>query len=205
LPLRHKNTEIQIDQLQNSQPLTGFQYLSLNLASKLFYMKKSFLKPLLVFLLAPAFLLAFTSKPDRAIFSGQWKLNEGKSDLGQFSQYATRTIKTNQTNDSISIERTAPSFTGEDYSYKETLTYDGKQSECTLFGNSKKKSSAKWSDDGQMFTITYILSLDINGQVTDINGTEEWTLSDGGKTLVSHSKSSSSFGDLETKAVYEKQ
>ena len=168
-------------------------------------MKNYFLKNLFVLLLAPAFLFAITSKPDRANFSGDWKLNESKSDLGQFASFATRTIKADQKDDSISIARTAPSFNGGDFTTVETLSFDGKESESNLFGNSKKKSSAKWSEDGQSFTITYILILDFNGQTTEVNGTETWTLADGGKTLVLQNNSSSSFGDLTTKAVYEKQ
>ena len=168
-------------------------------------MKRSFLKTMLIFLSVPAFLLAFTSKPDRANFSGVWKLNEGKSDLGQFASFATRTIKTTQKDDSITIARTAPTFTGEEFTSVETLSFDSKESQSNLYGNSKKKAAAKWSEDGQTLTITYTLLLDFNGQTNEINGTETWALSDGGKTLVSKNNSSSSFGDLSTKAVYEKQ
>lgn len=168
-------------------------------------MRKHFLNSLSVFLLAPIFLFAFVSKPDHANFSGEWKLNESKSDLGQFANFATRTIKTNQTSDSIQIARTAPSFTGEDYTTSETLSYDGKETESNLFGNSKKKASSKWSDDGRSLTITYTLYLDFNGQTTEISGKEKWTLSDGGNTLTLENNSTSSYGDLATKAVYEKQ
>jgi hypothetical protein len=168
-------------------------------------MRKHFLRNISVPILAASILFAFTIKPDHANFSGEWKLNEGKSELGQFANFATRTIKANQTNDSIQIARTAPSFTGEDYTTTETLSYDGKETESSLFGNSKKKASSKWSDDGQSLTITYTLSLDFNGQTTEISGKEKWTLSDGGKTLTLENNSSSSFGDLSTKSVYEKQ
>jgi hypothetical protein len=168
-------------------------------------MNKYISKLAFLLLAAPALLLAFSARPDKANFSGTWKLNEGKSDLGQFGNFATRTIKATQTTDSISIDRTAPSFNGGDVTTHETLSYDGKQVESALFGNSKKKSTLKWSEDGQSFSITYTLMLDFNGQTNEINGVETWTLGDGGKTLVSQNKSSSSFGDLETKAVYEKQ
>jgi len=142
-------------------------------------------------------------EPDRANFSGKWKLNEGKSDLGQLAPYATRVLKVEQTDDSISVARTAATFTGEEFTAMETLSFDGKESESNLAGTSKKKASAKWSQDGQTLTITYILLLDFNGQVTEVKGTEALTLSDGGKTLVSQSRSSSSFGDFTTKAVYD--
>lgn len=168
-------------------------------------MKKLSLKTFFVFLLVPAFLLSFISKPDPANFSGEWKLNESKSDLGQFASFATRTIKATQQGDSIIIARTAPSYTGEDFTSTETLTFDGKESQTALMGESKKIASAKWSDDSQTLTITYKLLLDFNGQQTEVNGVETWSLSDGGKTLTLQNKSSSSFGDLATKGVYEKQ
>ena len=168
-------------------------------------MRKYFLRTIAVLLLTPFILFAFTTKPDHANFSGEWKLNESKSDLGQFANFAVRTVKAEQKDDSITIYRTAPSFTGENYTTTETLSYDGKETESNLFGNSKKKASAKWSDDGQVLTITYNLSLDFNGQTTEVSGTEKWTLSDGGKTLILENNSTSSFGDLATKSVYEKQ
>lgn len=168
-------------------------------------MKKNLIKNIFVFLLAPAFLFAFTTKPDHANFSGDWKLNKDKSDLGQFADYATTSIKAVETNDSISISRTAPSFQGGENTTTETIPFDGKEAHSKLFGESTKTSTMKWSDDGQTFTITYKLMLDFNGQQTEINGTETWSLSDGGKTLTLDSKSSSSFGDLSTKAIYEKQ
>jgi hypothetical protein len=164
----------------------------------------TFSKKLLVFLIAPVLLLSFTKMPDRANFSGEWKLNEGKSDLGQFAPFAPRTIKVEQKADSITITKTSPSFNGDMVTISETLPFDGKEVENTIFGNSKRKASAKWSDDGQTFTISYDLMLDFNGQTTEIKGTETWNLSDGGKTLVSQNNYSSSFGDNNAKGVYEK-
>ena len=160
-------------------------------------------KKLLTFLITPVLLLAFTTKPDRANFSGGWKLNEGKSDLGQFAPYAPRVIKVTQAADSITIAKTAPSMNGDDFTSTETLSYDGKETKTTFFGSSTRTASAKWSDDGQTLTITYVLMLDFNGQTTEIKGTEAWTLGDG-KTLVSQNNSSSSFGEMQAKGIYEK-
>lgn len=164
----------------------------------------TFLKRLSAFLIAPALFLAFTSAPDKANFSGEWKLNEGKSDLGQYAAFAPRKIKVEQKADAITISKTAPSFSGEDVTISETLPFDGKEVETAIYGNSKRKASAKWSDDGQTFTITYNLTLDFNGQTTEIKGTETWTLGDGGKTLVSQNNSTSSYGDIQAKGVYDK-
>jgi hypothetical protein len=162
------------------------------------------LKKILGILIAPVILLSFTSRPDHANFAGEWHLNETKSDLGQFANYAPRTIKVEQTDDSITISKTAPGFSGDDVTTSETLSFDGKETKSTIFQTSTRTASAKWSDDGQTLTITYDLMLDFNGQTTEIKGTEVWTLADDGKTLVSQNNSSSSFGDIEAKGIYEK-
>lgn len=162
-------------------------------------------KKISILLIAPAFLLSFTFKADHANFSGEWKLNESKSELGQMARFATRVIKADQKDDSIIIAQTAPSFNGEDRTLTETLTYDGKETETSLFGNSKRRSGAKWSDDGKKLIINYTLELDFGGQTSEVKGTETWNLSDDGKTLTVQINSSSSRGDFSSKAVYDKQ
>lgn len=168
-------------------------------------MKNFFSTRVLSLLIAPAFLFAFTSKVYRSDFSGEWKLNEGKSELGQFARFATRVIKADQKEEAITISKTSPSFNGEDVTITETLSYDGKETETTVFGSSKRKSTAKWSDDGKTFTISYTLLFDFNGQTTEIKGTEAWTLSEDGKTLTLQINSSSPQGEFSSKALYDKQ
>ena len=159
---------------------------------------------LLTFLIAPVIILSFTSMPDRVSLAGEWKLNEGKSELGEFGgRFAARTIKIEQTADAITISKTAPSFGGGDATTTETLSFDGKESESTVFGSSKKKSSAKWSDDGQALTITYTIAFERNGQTSEIKGKEAWSLTKDG-TLSLITVSSSTRGETTTKAVYDK-
>src|SRR5258705_7524451 len=108
------------------------------------------MKKILYSLIAPAIVLvSFTSMPDKANFSGEWKLNEGKSELGDFGgRFAARSIKVDQKADAITIARTTPGFNGGDpVTTTMTLTYDGKVTESTGFGGSKRKSTAKWTDD----------------------------------------------------------
>ena len=168
-------------------------------------MTASFSKKLFVLLLAPAFLFAFTTKTYRSNFSGTWKLNESKSDLGPMAQFATRAIKTDQKDDAISISRTAPGFDGGDETTSETLSFDGKEIESTVLGNNKRKASAKWSDDGNTLSVKYVLNLDFNGQAFEVKGTETWTLSSDGKTLTVQTNAASPQGDITAKAVYDKQ
>ena len=168
-------------------------------------MKQFSFKPFPLLFCSLVFLSAFMLKPAATDFSGKWNLNEGKSELGQFANFATRVIETVQNAESISISRTAPSFDGNDVTTKEQLTFDGKEVESPFIADSKKKSVATWSEDSKMLKITYSFTLNFGGQSNEIKGTEAWTLSDDGKTLTVKGKSTSSFGDLETTSIYEKQ
>jgi len=166
-------------------------------------MSPIFLKRLSVLFIAPAILLTFAAT-DNSNFSGDWTLNESKSDMGQFANFVPRKIKVDQKTDSITISKTSSGFNGEDVTQTETLSYDGKDTESTIFENSKRKAKAQWSDDGKTLTITFTLMLDFNGQVTEVTGTEKLALGDDGKTLILQSNSTSSFGDNGYKGVYEK-
>ncbi len=140
-------------------------------------------------------------------FSGDWKLNEQKSELGQFGgRGAAKAIKvTSSDAKGISIERTSTNQNGEAVVRKETLTFDGKESESTGgFGNSTRKATAKWSDDGQSMIINAVMTLDRNGEKMEIKQNETWKLGDNGQTLTIESNSSSSFGESTMKLVYEK-
>src|SRR5215212_8740855 len=137
-------------------------------------------------------------------FAGEWKLNESKSEMGQFGRGAAKKIKVESLDaQGISYERTSTNQAGEEVVRKEKLTFDGKEVESTGgFGNSKTKSTAKISDDAM--TINAVTSLERDGQAMEIKRKETWKLSDGGQTLIIESNSSSSFGDNTMKLVYEK-
>ncbi|HVT86092.1 MAG TPA: hypothetical protein VHD35_12885 [Chitinophagaceae bacterium] len=170
-------------------------------------MLTSFAKKLIAFVTIPALLLSFTFLADKANFSGDWKLNEGKSDFGQRgARFATKELKVEQKDDAITISRTTPSFQGgDDVTSTETLTFDGKEVTGTGFGNSTRKSSLKWADDGKSFTITSNTTMDRNGQTFSFSATETWTLEDGGKSLTVTTTRTTQQGDVTTKAVYDKQ
>ena len=162
------------------------------------------MKKFLFLLLAPAvILLSFASMPDKANFSGDWKLSEGKSDLGQFGARFTPTaIKVDQKADAITISRTRPGFNGGD-PVTTSLTYgfDGKETESTGFGNSKMKSTAKWSDD-QTLIINSTTTFERDGQTSEFKGTETWTMKDGSLSVLS--VTTSPRGENTVKAMYDK-
>src|SRR5687767_11562172 len=138
--------------------------------------------------------------------SGEWKLNEAKSELVQFGRGAAKKIIVeSQDAHGISLERTTTNQNGEDVIRKEKLTFDGKEVESTAtggFGTSKTKATAKVSDDAM--EVNAIVSFDRDGQTVEIKRKETWKLSDGGKVLTIDVSSSSSFGDNTMKLVYDK-
>jgi hypothetical protein len=137
--------------------------------------------------------------------SGDWTLNKGKSELGEWGdRIAPTKIKIAAQPGMLAVDRTGANFEGQEIVSNEKLTFDGKESESTVFGNSKKKSVAKWSDDGQSLKVTSTILLDINGQTTDIKVEEEYKLAENGKALSLVSTSNSSYGTSTMKLVYDK-
>jgi hypothetical protein len=173
-------------------------------------MKRYISQRFLALLVAPALLLSFAVMPEKSKFEGSWKLNESKSELGDFGgRFAPRKIKVEQKDNAITIAKTTPGFNGgEDVVRTETLTYDGKTIESTStggFGNSKRKASIKWSADEKSFVITQNTVFDGQNGTVEISGTETWTLAADGKTLTAETHNTSPQGEYTMKAVYDKE
>ena len=137
-------------------------------------------------------------------FSGEWKLNESKSELGQFPQFAPRKLKISATDTAATVERLSVGQDGQERSSTETLSYSGKETESTVFGTMKKKSTVKWADDGKSMTVNGVIHFERDGQLSEIKVKEDWKLSDDGKTLTIASASSSSFGENAMKMIFDK-
>ena len=159
------------------------------------------------FLAAGAFvcLLAAATIINAVNFSGEWTLNKEKSQFGEYGEnIAPKKITINSADNSVTIERLSPTMTGEEYTTKETLTFDGKQTESVLFASNKKKSTAKWAADGQSMLVSSIINFDNNGEMMEIKVEEVWKLTADGQ-LSLQSTSNSSFGTLEMKLLYDKK
>jgi len=136
-------------------------------------------------------------------FSGEWKLNESKSEMGQFGRAAKKIKVESVDAQGISYERTSTNQAGEEVVRKEKLTFDGKEVESTGgFGNAKTKSKATITDDAM--TINAVSVFDRDGQSMEVKRKEIWKLSDSGNVLTI--EASSSFGDNNntSKLVYDK-
>ncbi len=138
-------------------------------------------------------------------FSGEWTLNKEKSEFGQYGEnIAPKKITINSADNSITLEKLSPTMTGEEYTTKETLSFDGKETETILFASNKRKSTAKWAADGQSMLVSSIINFDNNGEMMEIKVEEVWKLTADGQ-LSLQSTSNSSFGTLEMKLVYDKK
>ena len=118
-----------------------------------------------LFYLLALSMLTLTSMGEGINFSGTWKLNNEKSTLfEQFSLAPTQVIVT-QTADTIMVEKHG-NFQGTEYVTKDRISLDGK--ECVNIGwmNSKKTSTAVWSEDGKTLTISSKLPTQDQGEAT---------------------------------------
>jgi hypothetical protein len=152
-----------------------------------------------------AFLFLTSAKvvPANADFSGGWTLNESKSELGQYGgRMAARKMTIVADANGLSAEKMVPSQDGET-KRTDKLTFDGKVTESPFFGTNVRKSTAKWSADGQSLAVNWSAVFDGNGQQMEIKGDDTWKLGDGGAALIIESTSTSSFGTIKTKLVYD--
>jgi len=150
---------------------------------------------------------------NRANFSGDWKLNEAKSEFVDFPLCAfgggdrmrSKIMKIAYQADFITVDVASASIDGALVIRQEKLTFDGKKSEATFVGIPREKSSASWSDDGQTMAINSVRSFDANGERADFKVTEIWRLINDGKSISVHVNSSSESGENTMKLVYDRQ
>ncbi len=166
-------------------------------------------------LLTAGFFTLTSMAQDRGKFSGEWKLNESKSDsvqqfplciFGGGDRMRSRTMKIAGHADFLTVDVASESTDGALVTRQEKLTFDGKESEATFVGRPREKSSARWSNDGQTMTVTSVRSFDTNGEKADFKVTEVWKLINDGKSISVQVNSTTIAGRENTmKLVYDKQ
>lgn len=145
-------------------------------------------------------LCSFAANPD---FSGQWTLNESKSEMGEGRFFSAPKMKVTQEGNTLTIERTRTGRDGEERTTSETLTMDGKDN-VVSGDNRNSVTTVTWSEDGSTLTIKSKREFNRQGETFEMNTTETWTLSGDGKTLTIKSDSSSGMGDRSATLVYDK-
>jgi hypothetical protein len=159
----------------------------------------------LVSLMATLLLVPVVSfAADKPDFTGQWTLNESKSDLGEGGSFAAIKMTVTQKGNSLTIERTRTGRDGEERTNSETFTMDGKEN--IVEGENRTTTSVvTWSADGSALTIKAKREFERQGETFEMNSTEVWTLAEGGKTLHIKSESSSQRGERSATLVYDKK
>ena len=150
----------------------------------------------------------------RANFSGEWKLNESKSEsVGQFPLCAfgggdrmrSKTMKISGHAGFLTVDVASSSIDGALVTRQEKLIFDGKKSEATFVGSPREKSTARWSEDGQTITIVSVRSFDANSEKADFKITEIWKLINNGKSISVQVNSVSASGEHAMTLVYDRQ
>ena len=147
---------------------------------------------------------ATSSAKENTDFTGDWTLNESKSDLGEGRMFSTSKMTVKQEGNTIIIERTRSGRDGQERTMSETLTTDGKEN-TSKSENRSSTSTAEWSDDGTTLTIKSNMEFNRQGETFQIKRSEIWTLGEEGKILKIQSESSSSRGERSVTLVYDKQ
>ena len=146
------------------------------------------------------------AEDEKANFSGEWSLNEEKSELGEGRRLrAASKLTITQEGNNLSIERLSTRRSGEEFKTEEKLTLDGKECKNIVFRDRERKSIANWSKDGKSLNISSSIVFERNGEEFEISSVEIWKLLEDGKTLSIEYTSKSSRGERKATYFYDKQ
>lgn len=170
-------------------------------------MKKLPLKEILGFPALTVAALVFTASSFiKADFSGDWILDQQKSNLGEMGgRMSPVKMKVTQEGSIITVVRTSNGQMGEVVT-TDKLTFDGKES--TSVGGregSTRKAALKLADDQNTLTVSSVTVMALNGSSFEINTKETWSLSPDAKSLTIDAETTTQMGVSNTKLVYNKQ
>ena len=148
--------------------------------------------------------VSVNSFAQKANFAGTFKLNEGKSNLGDGPMRPAYEMAVTQDDNSLSTDRKSQGRDGEERVQTSKYTLDGKESENPGFMNSVSKSTANWSADQKSLTINTTTSFNRDGETMEMKSTEIWTISADGSTLNIDSTRQSPMGEMKLTLVYDK-
>ena len=148
----------------------------------------------LTFILTAILISTFTFA--QTDFSGTWKLNISKSELGERS-FAPKELVITQKGNDLNIESHSE-WQGQTVSQTNKYTLDGEECINVGFRDSEVISTTTWSDDKKVLTITSSIEME-DGEMT-----MEAIYKMDGENLVVESSFSSSFGDMSETQVFDK-
>ena len=132
-------------------------------------------------------------------FSGTWKINREKSELGDQFSMAPNSMVVAQTKKELSIQRNS-SFQGQDFTYTDKFTLDGEECENLGMMDMVKKSTVTWNKDKKSLKINTTIEMQDGSEMAIIEN-----LSMDGENLVMNTSVSSSWGDMSEVFVFDKE
>lgn len=144
-------------------------------------------------------LISVTSMGAVPDFSGTWNLNKEKSTLSDQYSMAPHQLILAQTADVLNVEKHA-TWQDQPYTIKNKLTLDGKECINPGWQDSQKKSTAVWSDDQKVLTVTSKIPMQDGNEMVIIETYQKEA--DNLKVMVT---ASSSFGEMSETYYFDKQ
>ena len=159
-----------------------------------------------LFLAALMIVVSSTATLLKTDFSGDWILDQSKSNLGEFgSRMTPAKLTVMQESTIITIVRTSTGQMGEIVT-TDKLTFNGIESASTGgMEGSSRKATLKWTDDQQSnLILNAITLLSFNGNSFEVKAKEAWSLDPTGKILTIDAETTTQMGVSTTKLVYNK-
>jgi hypothetical protein len=137
-------------------------------------------------------------------FTGTWALNEAKCTFPENGfRMSSPAVTITQDANSFSIEKTLVTRNGEEIKISEKYTLDGKESINPMF-NSQKRSTAAWSTDKKVLTVSSVMVMEFNGVSNEIKQVDIYKLT-ADNVLSLDTQSTSSMGEFKSGLVYDKK
>jgi len=149
-----------------------------------------------VFIIALAFLSA-TAFSQKVNFSGDWKLNKSKSELGYEFSIAPKAMKLEHTKKTLDLTRVLD-FNGQEFEDKQHYTLDGEISENVGFEESVTKSTANFDKKARTLKIV------TEGTYQGMDYTHTQIMSMKEDNMVVNSEIASDMGEMVETFVFEK-
>lgn len=141
---------------------------------------------------------------DKVNFSGAWQFNEGKSTLDPMgAQFIQSKMTVTQAENELTVAKTVQGFDGGEMVMEEKMTLDGQ--ECrSEFWNSPRVTTAKWSEAGDALHIASLIKFEMDGQSSELDIKEVWTLGEDGKMLSIKHSSASYWGERNITMIFDR-
>ncbi len=149
-------------------------------------------------LLLALILFSVSLSAQRVSFSGEWKLNREKSQLGYEFSLASKSIVIDQSRKRVDIKKTGD-FNGQEIVNEVQYTLDGKEVKYTAYEVMEMTGTANLDNKAKTLTIITTLYTDDMG---DVQVDEIYSIRDG--QLVVQSTGASSYGEMVETFVYDK-